>query len=170
MQLYIYFKTMDTTNSHINPAVLDELRVMLTRCRPTLNGFWQNQKEAAVNACLVLMIECVKWNVWFTSSWHNGALYWYFLQTCYGIMTSTVGTHANRHWTLDMYVQLSSLILVGSIIIVHDLWSSFESMKNVSDLTVLHNQCKPCGGGGARQGVGIWPWSKYCGQISKVGD
>ena len=50
---------MDTTaNSHIDPAVLDEFGVMLTRCRPTLNGFWQNQQEAAINACLVLMIEC----------------------------------------------------------------------------------------------------------------
>ena len=46
-----------------------------------------------------------------------------------------------------MYVQLSSLILIESIIIVHDLCSSFESMKNVSDLTVMDNQCKPCGEG-----------------------
>ena len=68
-----------------------------------------------------------------------------------------------------MYVQLPSLILIGSIITVHDLCSSFESMKNASDLTVLHNHCKPCGEGGARQGVGIWPRSKYCGQISKGG-
>ena len=66
-----------------------------------------------------------------------------------------------------MYVQLSSLILIGSIIIVHDLCSSFESMKNASDLTVMHNQCKPCGEGGARQGVGILPRSKYSGQFSK---
>ena len=33
----------------------------------------------------------------------------------------------------------------------------------------MHNQCKPYGGGGAQQGVGIWPRSKYCGQISKGG-
>ena len=59
-----------------------------------------------------------------------------------------------------MYVQLPSLILIGSIITVHDLCSSFESMKNASDLTVLHNHCKPCGEGGARQGVGLWPRSK----------
>ena len=39
-------------------AVLDGLGVMLTECCPTLNGFWSNQQEAVVNACLVLMIEC----------------------------------------------------------------------------------------------------------------
>ena len=58
MQLYIYLKTMDTTISPINPVVLDGLGVMLTRCCPTRNGFWQNQQEAAVNACPVLMTEC----------------------------------------------------------------------------------------------------------------
>ena len=58
MQLYIYLKTMDATNNHVNPGVLDGLGVMLTRSRPTLNGFWQTRQEAAVNACLVLMIEC----------------------------------------------------------------------------------------------------------------
>ena len=45
---------------NINPTVLDGLGVMLTRCRPILNGFWQNQQEAAVNACLGLVIECTQ--------------------------------------------------------------------------------------------------------------
>ena len=42
-----------------------------------------------------------------------------------------------------------------TINIVHDLCSSFESKKNVSDLTVIHNQCKPCGRGEVRQGANI---------------
>ena len=41
-------------------AVLDGLGVMfnLIKCSPTLNGLRQNQQEAVVNACIVLMIEC----------------------------------------------------------------------------------------------------------------
>ena len=39
-------------------AVLDGLGVMLMKCSRTLNGFWQNQQEAVVNARLVLMIKC----------------------------------------------------------------------------------------------------------------
>ena len=37
-------------------AVLDELGVMLKKCSPALNGFWQTQEGAVVNACLVLII------------------------------------------------------------------------------------------------------------------
>ena len=44
-------KTMETFI--LVQAVSDGLGVMLTKCSPTLNGFWRNQEEAVVNACLV---------------------------------------------------------------------------------------------------------------------
>jgi len=46
-------KTMETFEFILVQAVLDGLSVMLTKCSPTLNGFWQNQQEAVVNTCLV---------------------------------------------------------------------------------------------------------------------
>ena len=46
-------ETMETFEFILVQAVLDGLGVMLTRCSPTLNGFWQNQQEAVVNACVV---------------------------------------------------------------------------------------------------------------------
>ena len=39
-------------------AVVDGLGVMLKKCSPALNGFWQTQEGAVVNACLVLIIKC----------------------------------------------------------------------------------------------------------------
>ena len=47
-------------HGHHKQSYLDGLGVMLTKCSPILNGFWQNQQEAVANACLALMIECTQ--------------------------------------------------------------------------------------------------------------
>ena len=133
-----YFYSLTQQTVILVHVVLDGLGVMLTKCSPT----WILAKST--RSCCQICVSC-------SNNWmylmkgllykllHNGALYWYSLQTCFGIMTSTdLDTGQQNLNAGHVCIIFSSLTLIKAITVVHDLWSSFELMKNLSDLRITN--------------------------------